>query len=191
MGRHCERSEAIQTSSEINGFASSRSLSSGARSRDPFAPLCRRFAFVAGDADAIRQSQDGGPNAPHDPDFAAHRRSRHDARRTSTSGHHRALSILPAGQEFSRLEQLQLRHPRAVLGLGQRQTSDMRFESVLPAAPSLSEGRVVPGARVRLRRAEHGGASRRENADACPMLSLPGKSAKRVFTLDDPAKALR
>jgi len=36
--RHCERSETIQSAANEEWIASSRSLSSGARSRDPLAP---------------------------------------------------------------------------------------------------------------------------------------------------------
>jgi hypothetical protein len=41
-------SEAIHSAAKQAWIASSRSLSSGAHSRDPLAPLRKRFAFVAG-----------------------------------------------------------------------------------------------------------------------------------------------
>jgi hypothetical protein len=47
--RHCERQRSNPfRRAKKDWIASSRSLSSGAHSRDPLAPLRKRFAFVAG-----------------------------------------------------------------------------------------------------------------------------------------------
>ena len=60
----------------------------------------------------------GGYNAPHNPDFVGRPRFGNYYCRTRPRNHQRALSILLAGEEFSGLEQLQLRKLDAVPGHG-------------------------------------------------------------------------
>ena len=68
--------------------------------------------------DVMLVVSDGGWNAPHNPDFIGRPRFGNYYCRTRPRNHQCALSILLAGEEFSGLEEFQLRKLDAVPGHG-------------------------------------------------------------------------